>query len=162
MHKILVFGNSGSGKSTLSKELCAKNGLAHLDLDILAWLSTNPPTRKPLAESQKEIDAFIASNEAWVIEGGYTDLLELVLSESNEIIFMNLPIDACIANAKNRPWEPHKYATKKAQDANLDMLLSWITLYPERGDTFSMNAHSDLYNSYAGKKTMFTSNERNA
>lgn len=162
MQRILVFGNSGAGKSTLAKELCVKHGLAHLDLDLLAWLPTTPPSRKPLVDSQKEISKFMEFNEAWVIEGCYSDLLELALSESNEVIFMNLPIDACIANARSRPWEPHKYATKKEQDANLGMLLEWIALYPERADTFSLAAHSDFYNRYAGKKSMFTSNERNA
>ena len=36
---------------------------------------------------------------------------------------MNLPIGACIANAKQRSWEPHKYASKEAQDANLELLM---------------------------------------
>ena len=40
MRKILIFGNSGSGKSTLAGKLCAGNGLAHLDLDTLAWQNT--------------------------------------------------------------------------------------------------------------------------
>ncbi|MBQ0755946.1 MAG: shikimate kinase [Amphritea sp.] len=162
MQKVLIFGNSGAGKSTLAKELCVKHGLAHLDLDLLAWLPTTPPSRKPLKDSHNEIAKFIESNEAWVIEGCYSDLLELALLESNEVIFMNLPIDACIANARNRPWEPHKYATKKEQDANLAMLLDWIAQYPERADTFSLAAHRDLYNSYAGKKSMVTNNKRSA
>lgn len=42
-----------------------------------------------------------------------TDLLKLVQAQSSEIIFMNLPIELCIANAKARPWEPHKYDTNK-------------------------------------------------
>lgn len=161
MRKILIFGNSGSGKSTLAKELCVKNKLAHLDLDTLAWLPSSPPSRKPLLDSQKDISMFIESNEGWIIEGCYSDLLEIAIPESNEIIFMNLPIDACISNAKSRPWEPHKYETKEAQDANLGMLLDWIAQYPEREDTFSMTAHNELYEKYAGKKSVFTSNERN-
>lgn len=126
MRKILIFGNSGSGKSTLAKELCAKYALGHLDLDTLAWLPSSPPTRKPLIDSQKDIAIFIASNEGWVIEGCYSDLLELAIQQSNEMIFMNLPVEACIRNAMNRPWEPHKYESKEAQDANLDMLIDWI------------------------------------
>jgi adenylate kinase family enzyme len=157
-----MFGNSGSGKSTLAKELCEREGLPHLDLDTLAWLSTVPPSRKPLIDSQKEISKFMELNKGWVIEGCYSDLLDIAKSESNEIIFMNLPVDACIANAKSRPWEPHKYANKQAQDANLGMLLDWIALYPKRADTFSMAAHNELYEKYTGKKRMFFSNERDA
>lgn len=152
MRKILIFGNSGSGKSTLAKELCAKYALGHLDLDTLAWLPSSPPTRKPLIDSQKDIAIFIASNEGWVIEGCYSDLLELAIQQSNEMIFMNLPVEACIHNAMNRPWEPHKYESKEAQDANLDMLIDWIAQYPERKDTFSMAAHNKLYEQYDGKR----------
>lgn len=159
MKKVLVFGNSGSGKSTLSKKLCADYGLAHLDLDTLAWKATLPPERKPLGESQLAIQEFIDSNNAWVIEGGYTDLLEMLMLESTEIIFMNLPIEDCLENALNRPWEPHKYDSKAAQDKNLEMLLGWISQYKERTDTFSEFAHNNLYERYQGKKTMFTSNE---
>jgi adenylate kinase family enzyme len=168
MRKILMFGNSGSGKSILARKLCAGTGLAHLDLDTLAWQPTSPPERKPLNESQIEIENFIDLNDGWVIEGCYTDLLEMAVAESNEMIFMNLPINACLANTRNRPWEPHKYESKQAQDANLEMLLSWVSqysertdTYSERTDTFSESAHYDLFVKYPGKKTMFTSNNQN-
>ena len=159
MRRVLIFGNSGSGKSTLAKKLCADGGLAHLDLDILAWQPSSPPQRRPLGESQIEIEKFIESNNGWVIEGCYTDLLEIAASESDEMIFMNLPIEACLENARNRPWELHKYESKQAQDANLEMLLSWISQYSERTDTFSESAHHDFFSQYPGKKTMLTSNE---
>ncbi|MEH6576847.1 MAG: AAA family ATPase [Amphritea sp.] len=160
MSNILIFGNSGSGKSTLAKSLCKTHGLAHLDLDTLAWEATVPPERKPLEESWEEIKSFISSNENWVIEGCYTDLLELAEEYSNEIIFMNLPVEACISNAKVRPWEPHKYDTKKAQDENLEMLIGWIEQYTERNDTFSEVAHQKFYDNYCGKKRMFTRNKK--
>lgn len=157
--RILVFGNSGSGKSTLARKLATSQGLAHLDLDTLAWLPVAPPERMPLSESETELMKFISLNPRWVIEGCYADLLELVASQSDELIFMNLSISACIANARNRPWEPHKYETKEAQDANLPMLVEWIAEYPTRTDTFSKSAHLELYENYSGKKSMLTANE---
>lgn len=161
MKKILIFGNSSSGKSTLAKELCDTEGLAHLDLDSCAWQPTDPPKRRPISESDIEITRFIDSNDGWVIEGCYTDLLERTLPFSTEIIFMNLPVEACIRNAKARPWEPHKYESKEAQDANLQMLVDWISQYDTRTDTFSAHAHRALYESFQGKKTMYIDNERN-
>ncbi|WP_334020532.1 AAA family ATPase [Alteromonas sp. S015] len=158
MAKILIFGNSGSGKSTLAKHLCRTKGLAHLDLDTLAWKPTSPPERRPIEESEKEIQAFITSNNNWVVEGCYTDLLELVEAQSTEAIFMNLPVESCIANAKARPWEPHKYKTKQAQDDNLAMLIDWIEQYTQRNDTFSYAAHKRFYDSYHGHKKMITQN----
>lgn len=159
MNKIVVFGNSGAGKSTAAKKLCSVGGLAHLDLDTLAWQATRPPQRKPLGESRVEINSFIEQNDGWVIEGCYADLLELVIPFSSEIIFLNLPVEACIENAKKRPWEPHKYSSKDEQDGNLEMLIDWISSYSERADTFSEAAHKRLYKQYSGKKSMVTGNE---
>ncbi len=158
MRKIVIFGNSGSGKSTLAKKLSGAESLAHLDLDTLAWMPTVPPERRPLSESKAEILEFIRSNASWVIEGCYSDLLEVALESSNELIFMNLPIESCIENARNRPWEPHKYESKEAQDRNLNMLINWISQYSERTDTFSKASHTALYERYSRKKCMLTSN----
>lgn len=158
MNKVLIFGNSGSGKSTLAKTLATRKKLAHLDLDTIAWQPTQPPARLPLVESCNAIDAFLNTHSSWVIEGCYTDLLELVSSKANDMIFLNLPIATCIENAKSRPWEEHKYASKKAQDANLPMLIEWISQYPSRNDTFSKVAHERLFREFRGKKAMYKSN----
>ena len=133
--------------------------MSHLDLDTLAWLPIVPPERKPLGESESEILNFIDSNDGWVIEGCYSDLLETAIPFSNEVIFMNLPVESCIENARNRPWEPHKYESKEAQDSNLGMLIDWISQYSKRTDTFSEASHTVLYQKYAGKKRMITKNE---
>ncbi len=102
------------------------------------------------------MDAFINANRGWVIEGCYTDLLELAAPRSDEIIFLNIPVETCIANARKRPWEPNKYASKEAQDANLAMLVDWIAQYSGRSDTFSETAHRAFYQKYQGKKRVFT------
>jgi adenylate kinase family enzyme len=155
-NKILIFGNSGSGKSTLAKSLSQQDSLEHLDLDTLAWLPGSPPARKPLKESKTEIDRFISFNQNWVIEGCYADLLELVTPHATEIIFLNPGVDACIRNCRSRPWEPHKYASKEAQDANLNLLIGWVKQYVTRKDEFSLEAHKRIYESFKGKKTEST------
>ena len=160
LKKILIFGNSGSGKSTLAKQLVKRHNLAHLDLDILAWLPTTPPKRVPLEESKEKINEFVNTNASWVIEGCYTDLLKMVSHISSEIIFLNLSIEECIENAKSRPWEPHKYESKEAQDANLDMLINWIKDYTNRDDVFSFNSHMRFYEEFNGKKVIYDSNDR--
>ena len=159
--RVLIFGNSGSGKSTLAKRLASSDGLAHLDLDSLAWQPyepPKPPQRMPLNESEHSLRTFIQDNQNWVIEGCYTDLLQLLVGNVTELIFMNLPVDLCIENAKQRPWEPHKYPSKQAQDANLSMLIEWIAQYDLRDDTFSRRAHEDFYFAFQSKKTCYLSN----
>ncbi len=158
LKNILILGNAGSGKSTLAKNLAEKYQLAHLDLDMLAWEATTPPTRKPLKESEAIILEFLVTNKHWVIEGCYTDLLELVEEFANEVIFMNLSIDECVMNAKSRPWEFRKYESKEAQDADLPMLIDWIEHYEERDDTFSKAAHQNFYDKFEGEKLQYNHN----
>ncbi|MEZ5503473.1 MAG: AAA family ATPase [Halioglobus sp.] len=158
LRKILIFGNSGSGKSTLARKLSAAHNLNHLDLDTLAWDKASPPVRTPIHLSKQKIAEFIADNADWVIEGCYSDLLELAIRDANEVIYLNLPVADCIENARHRPWEPHKYRSKEEQDSNLDMLMDWISMYSEREDTFCAAAHHQLYENFSGKKHMFTSN----
>jgi adenylate kinase family enzyme len=154
--RILIFGNSGSGKSTLARQCAADYSLAHLDLDTLAWEPTTPPTRRPLDAAGEDIGAFMAAQSAWVIEGCYTDLLEMAALRATHAIWMDLSIEDCVRNAKLRPWEPHKYPSKAAQDANLPMLVEWITQYEERDDDFSRAAHGRLYDRFCASKSRRT------
>lgn len=158
MKRIVIFGNSGSGKSTLAKHLSQAHKLPHLDLDTLAWQDTQPPSRKPIPESMASIDAFMAQHPCWVIEGCYSDLIEPILTHCNEVFFMDLPAQSCIENAKSRPWEPHKYDSKEAQDENLDMLVDWIAQYDVRHDTFSQKAHQSLFEGFRGTKHLYKEN----
>ncbi len=160
MQKILIFGNSGSGKSTLAKQLKIEFNLAHLDLDTLAWQDRVPPQRKPLQQSAALIKQFADANPSWIIEGCYSDLLELVIHDTNEMVFLNPGTEICINNCKKRPWEPHKYASKKKQDKNLKMLINWIKDYSNRTDEFSLTAHQRLFDSFIGKKTEYNSRKK--
>lgn len=159
--KVVIFGNSGSGKSTLAKVYSNKYKLAHLDLDVLAWKDTMPPERQEFKSTAIEIDNFKRKNKGWVIEGCYSDLLRYSMRDATEIVFLNPGVEACIVNAKARPWEEHKYSTKEAQDKNLSMLIEWIRQYPYREDEFSLNAHLKLYNEFIGLKIEYNSNTRN-
>ena len=155
---IVIFGNSGAGKSTLALNMARRHNLAHLDLDTIAWLPSSVPERRPHEQSREHVEQFTHHNKYWVIEGCYSDLIELVIEKASEVIFLNLPVSMCIDNARERPWEPHKYASKKAQDANLDMLIDWIKQYEVRDDTFSQSAHQRLFDAFTGVKKEYTSN----
>lgn len=140
----------------MAKRLVEDGGLAHFDLDAIAWLPTEPPQRSPTSTSQKLIQQFMSEHDAWVIEGCYADLIEFTLERATELIFLDLAVEDCIRNARRRPWEPHKYESKESQDANLEMLIGWIADYPQRDDSCSRPAHQDLFERFSGRKTRMT------
>jgi adenylate kinase family enzyme len=154
--RIVIFGNSGAGKSTLAGRLAREHGLRHLDLDTLAWLPTSPPQRAPRGDSLAKLDAFTAASEAWVIEGCYGELIEAAAQRCTELVFLNPGVEACIANCRSRPWEPHKYPTKEAQDENLAMLIEWVRAYATREDELSLRAHRTLFDRFVGAKREVT------
>jgi adenylate kinase family enzyme len=157
MARDVIIGNSGSGKSTLALRRVRSGGLAHLDLDTLAWLPVVPPERRPLTDSARQIAAFMDANDAWVIEGCYADLLDGPLARCTRLLFLNPGTEACVANARGRPWESHKYESQAAQDANLGMLLDWIRAYETRDDVLSLRAHRAVFDAFRGEKLELTS-----
>ena len=158
--KIVIIGNSGSGKSTLAKFLQSQYDLSLLDLDILAWKASDPPQREELAISMERIDSFTAGNKAWVIEGGYSDLIKPLLKNATKVIFLNPGLNSCIENCKNRPFESHKYQSMEEQNSNLQMLLAWVQEYYKRDDSFSYHAHKILFDAFGGEKIEYRSNDR--
>lgn len=158
MERIIVFGNSGSGKTTLAKAL-AGNPSAHLDLDVIAWMSDQPGVRIAYDESVRELMRFIEGSSHWVIEGCYSGLLTKAAAYCTEMIFLNPGIEACVENCLARPWEPHKYSSREAQDANLEMLLDWVRAYESRGDEFSLQEHRKLFDAHKGNKIEYKSKE---
>lgn len=156
MQRIVIIGNSGSGKSTLAQALASRHGLAHLDLDTVAWRPAIPPSRRALAESAAAIDAFRAEHTGWVMEGCYADLAELALPRATQLLFLNPGVEACIAHCRLRPWEPHKYSSPAAQDRNLAMLLEWVRGYTTRDDEFSLRRHRALFDGFSGAKREYS------
>jgi len=150
--RLVIFGNSGAGKSTLARQLASRRGLAHFDLDTVAWLPDTPPARTPLGDALTTLRDFLNEHPEWVVEGCYADLLGAALAAADGAVFLDLPVALCQAHARARPWEPHKYDSPEAQDANLAMLLDWIADYPRRRDEFSHRAHEALFEAFRGPK----------
>ena len=150
--KILIFGNSGSGKSTFARRLAVQHGLVTLDLDDIVWSRSEFAKFRDDAEIIRELEAFMAANSSWVIEGCYGRWMEHLQPHCTEIVFLNPGEEACLRHCRARSWEPDKYPSKAQQDAKLPFLLDWVRAYYSRTDDMSLAAHRRLFDSFIGAK----------
>lgn len=130
-----------------------KQAATRLSLDEVAF--GEGTVRRPLQESIDEVKRFIASHDSWIVEGCYADILEPILAECEELIFLNPGVEACVAHCRARPWEPEKFGTIQEQDENLENLIAWVRCYETRTDEYGLRRHRDLFESFQGKKREF-------
>ncbi|GAB2668760.1 P-loop NTPase family protein [Arenimonas aestuarii] len=158
--KVLVFGNSGSGKSTFAAELAQEHGLAHLDLDAIVWEPGKIAVQRPADAVAASLSQFLSQHGSWVIEGCYGELVAAASSHCTELVFLNPGLETCLENNRRRPWEPHKYASKAAQDSMLDNLQAWVSDYYDRQDQWSYHAHRQIFDAFAGRKSEHVGGKR--
>ena len=154
--RIVILGNAGSGKSTLAKSLARTQGMPMLDLDTLVWEPDLVAVERPDALVFADLAQFCRESDDWVIDGCYGDLVEAVLPHGPLLIFLEPGQDVCVANCRARPWEPHKYRTKKAQDEHLEHLLGWVRSYYHLDGSMSLAGHRAVFEAYAGPKRLVT------
>ncbi len=148
-----ILGNSASGKSTLARKIAELTGAAILDLDTIAWDPAAPqPTRRETAACLADIARFVAQHPAWIIEGCYEDLIAQTLQWDPAMVFLDPDAETCLTRARQREFEPHKFATPEKQNEALPFLLQWIEQYPTRPGPMSRSAHLHTFHSYPGKK----------
>ena len=122
-----------------------------LDLDTVAWEPGKVAVPRAPEAARADVAAFCAC-PSWIIEGCYGDLIAATLSWKPELIFVNPGEAECLRRCRERPWEPHKYASKAEQDARLEFLLAWVSDYYRRDGPMSLKAHRALFESYTGLK----------
>lgn len=127
---------------------------ARSSLDELAFAEGTE--RRPLSDSISDALCFIQSNERWIIEGCYADIVAPVLAHAETLIFLNPGVDACVRHCRLRPWEPEKFESSGAQDEHLENLIDWVKQYETRTDEFGLQRHRALFNGFAGNKVEYT------
>jgi len=152
--RIFVVGNSGAGKSTLAGTLAEALDRARVDLDEVAF-ADQAGTRLPVAESLARL-ADRPGLDTAVIEGCYADLVGALADPRDHLVWLDLSVADCQANARERPWEPHKWPSAAAQDAFLPRLLEFIAGYETSADVTGRAAHAELFAGFAGTRERHT------
>lgn len=147
-----IIGNSGSGKSTLARRLASAIGVDTIDLDAVYWEPERPGVRRDPVEAVADLLGRLEGQRCWIVEGCYEELVEPLLKWQPMLLWLEPGEVTCIQHCRQRPWEPHKYASREAQDQNLAMLLQWVADYYRREGPMSYSAHEWLFAHYSGSK----------
>jgi len=97
--KILVLGSSGSGKSTLTRHIAKTNNLPPIHLDVHFW---RPSWTEPPIEVWREEVKELSKNEAWVMDGTFSESFDIRFPKADKIIIIKLPRLTCLIRAIKR------------------------------------------------------------
>lgn len=88
MRRVNVVGVSGSGKTTVARALATRLGVPHVELDAIfhqpGW------TPRPDAEFA-DLVAAAAAGDAWVIDGNYSRIRDIVWARADTVVVLDLP-----------------------------------------------------------------------
>jgi len=99
--KIAIIGYSGAGKSTMARRLGNILGASVLHLDSIHFSSGW--AERSNEDMTADLDAFLAENDSWVIDGNYMRILgERRFSDADAIILLSLPRLFCFFSALGR------------------------------------------------------------
>lgn len=92
-------GPSGSGKTTFAGQIAARLGWPHTELDALHWL---PDWQQaPLKQFRARVAQAVAG-DAWVVDGNYDKVRDLVWARVETVIFLDFPLWLCMGRLVRR------------------------------------------------------------
>jgi adenylate kinase family enzyme len=97
--RVAVVGSSGSGKTTFARSLAGVLDVPHTELDRLYWGPDWTPV--PTEQFRSSVrDA--ASAPAWVIDGNYSEVRDLVWGTATALVWLNYPFGTVFSRALGR------------------------------------------------------------
>ena len=132
----------------LAASLTDQLGCVHVELDRYVFVD-QAGRRRELSESVGLIRQKIGSACA-VIEGCYADLMQALATEQDHLIWLDIPVEQCIENARNRQWEAHKWASRESQEDFLPRLLDFIAGYSGDDSPTGRPGHAKLFGTFPG------------
>lgn len=93
MKKILIIGISGAGKSTVAKKIHKLLYIPIVHLDRLFWEPGWIKSDKEIFE-KKVLTAI--QKDRWIIDGNYTNSMELWIKDADTILYFDFPRLLCL------------------------------------------------------------------
>jgi adenylate kinase family enzyme len=88
MQRVAVVGNSGSGKTTLARSVAARLAVPFIELDGIYHQPHWQPL--PTEDFRQRVRAIVATS-AWVIDGNYSAIRDLIWRRADTVIWFDLP-----------------------------------------------------------------------
>lgn len=87
--RIAIVGNSGSGKTTLAKDVAARLGCDHIELDSIHHLPNWTPIER---DEMRRVVADRTKANGWVVDGNYRSLVQdIVFARADTVVWLDLP-----------------------------------------------------------------------
>ena len=99
MNRVNVIGTSSSGKTTLAIGLAERLGVPYIELDALHWEPNW--TEAPNAVMRERVRSAI-DGEAWVVDGTYSAVRDLVWGRADTVVWLDLPLPTILARYARR------------------------------------------------------------
>jgi adenylate kinase family enzyme len=99
LKRVVIIGTSCSGKTTLASKLAQKLSVPHIELDSIHWKQNWTPT--PKEEFRSSVSA-AATPEAWVSDGNYSAVRDILWARATTLIWLNYPFYVVAGRALSR------------------------------------------------------------
>lgn len=153
--RVAIIGNSGSGKSHLAARLAASLCVRAIDLDSVFWLPGGFNAKRP-AEDVDRMIVSVRSEQGWIVEGVFGDLIDRFLDLADHLMWLDLPWGVCRASLMGRGSESSKQNDPAQKEGNFVKLLTWSSEYWTRKDLRSHAGHERMYADFPWQKHRFT------
>ncbi|HEY0457837.1 MAG TPA: hypothetical protein VGC97_01725 [Pyrinomonadaceae bacterium] len=132
LKRVVIIGTSCSGKTILASNLAQKLRLPHIELDSIHWKPNWTPT--PREEFGNLVSA-AAAPEAWVADGNYSAVRDILWARATTLIWLNYPFYVVAGRALSRTfrnvfyrrvlWSGNK-ETFRQSFLSKDSILWWV------------------------------------
>jgi adenylate kinase family enzyme len=137
--KIVVVGTSCSGKSTFARAISSRLGVECIELDALFW---EPGWVEASVEVFRERTERALETHAWVAEGNYRKVRDLLWKRAETLIWLDYPFHIVFTRALFRTikrvvtreilWNGNRESFRKSFLSRQSILLWVLQTYPQR------------------------------
>jgi len=128
VERVAVVGASGSGKTTLARRIAAALGSEHVELDAIHHLPDW--TSLPRDEFRARLTD-ITAGEAWVIDGNYRAVRDLIWARADTLVWLDLPRATSVRRVAGRTLR-RTLTRQELWNGNREALRNLVRRDPER------------------------------